>query len=140
VKSLALVLKGWKMKKTFTKVSGGSRSGRYDARLSDEAFELIAARFRALGEPMRLKILHALGKTELSVGELVDATGAGQANVSKHLAVLLDSHMVARRKEGLNVIYRVADATVFDLCDTVCNSVGERLAAQHTAVKRFVGR
>jgi ArsR family transcriptional regulator len=138
VKSLALVLKGWKMKKTFTKVSGGSRSSRYDARLSDEAFELIAARFRALGEPMRLKILHALGKTELSVGELVDATGAGQANVSKHLAVLLDSHMVARRKEGLNVFYRVADATVFDLCDTVCNSVGERLAAQHTAVKRFV--
>ena len=128
------------MKKTFTKVPGGSRSSCHDAQLSGEAFELIAARFRALGEPMRLKIIHALGKNELSVSELVDATGAGQANVSKHLAVLLDSHMVARRKEGLNVFYRVADDTVFNLCDTVCNSVGERLAAQHTAVKRFVRR
>jgi DNA-binding transcriptional ArsR family regulator len=127
-------------KKTIITVPGRLRSGRNDAQLSEEAFALIAARFRALGEPMRLKILHALGNNEISVGDLVEATGAGQANVSKHLAVLLDSHLVTRRKDGLNVFYRVTDETVFDLCDTVCKSVGERLAAQHTAVKRFVGR
>ena len=127
-------------KKTFIRASGRLRSSRTDAQLSDEAFALIAARFRALAEPMRLKILHALGNSEISVGDLVEATGAGQANVSKHLAVLLDAHLVTRRKEGLNVFYRVTDEMVFDLCDTVCNSVGERLAAQHTAVKRFVGR
>ena len=127
-------------KKALIKSPGRLRPSRNDAQLSDEAFALIAARFRALGEPMRLKILHALGKDEISVGDLVEATGAGQANVSKHLAVLLDAHLVARRKEGLNVFYRVADETVFDLCDTVCESVGERLAVQHSAVKRFVGR
>jgi ArsR family transcriptional regulator len=108
--------------------------------LSEEAFALIAARFRALAEPMRLKILHALGDREVSVGELVEATGAGQANVSKHLGVLLDAHLVVRRKEGLNVLYRVADESVFDLCDAVCRSVGERLAEQHSAVRRFAGR
>lgn len=108
--------------------------------MTDQAFELIAARFRALAEPMRLRILHSLGDREMSVGELVEAARAGQANVSKHLAVLLEAHLVARRKEGLNVFYRVADETVFDLCDAVCRSVGERLAAQHTAVKRFAGR
>jgi ArsR family transcriptional regulator len=100
---------------------------------------LIATRFRALAEPNRLKILHALGQDEMSVGELVRSIGAGQANVSKHLAVLLDAHLVARRKDGLNVIYRVADKTVFELCESVCNSVGERLAVQHSAVRRFSG-
>ena len=110
------------------------------AQLTEEALELIAARFRVLAEPMRLKILNALGEAELSVSDLVEAIGAGQANVSKHLSMLADARMVIRRKEGLNVFYRVADQTVFDLCDAVCSSLGERLAAQHDAVKHFSGR
>jgi DNA-binding transcriptional ArsR family regulator len=107
--------------------------------LTEEALELIAARFRVLAEPMRLKILHTLGCNEITVSELVEATGAGQANVSKHLAVLADARLVARRKEGLNVYYRVADQTVFDLCDAVCSSLGEKLSAQHDAVRHFAG-
>lgn len=110
------------------------------AQLTDEALELIAARFRVLAEPMRLKILNALGEDEMSVTELVGATAAGQANVSKHLAMLADARLVARRKEGLNVYYRVADDTVFDLCNAVCSSLGEKLAAQHDAVRHFSGR
>jgi ArsR family transcriptional regulator len=102
--------------------------------------ELIAARFRALSEPMRLKILHTLGGGEMSVSGIVGATGAGQANVSKHLSMLLEAGLVARRKEGLNVFYRVADETVFDLCETVCSSLNERLAAQRDAVKSFAGK
>jgi len=108
--------------------------------MTEEALAIIAGRFRALAEPMRLKILHSLGAREMNVGELVEATDAGQANISKHLAILLDSHLVTRRKEGLNVFYRVADETVFDLCETVCRSVGEKLAVQHNAVKRFTGK
>lgn len=107
--------------------------------LTEEALELIASRFRVLAEPMRLKILHTLGCNEITVSELVEATGAGQANVSKHLAVLADARLVARRKEGLNVYYRVADQTVFDLCDAVCSSLGEKLSAQHDAVRHFAG-
>jgi ArsR family transcriptional regulator len=110
------------------------------AQLTEDAIELIAARFRVLAEPMRLKILNALGEDEMSVTDLVEATAAGQANISKHLSMLADARMVVRRKEGLNVFYRVADQTVFDLCDAVCSSLGERLAAQHDAVRRFSGR
>ena len=125
---------------TKTRELKGGASKQRHAQLTEEALELIAARFRVLAEPMRLKILNTLGEDEMSVTELVDATAAGQANVSKHLAMLADARLVARRKEGLNVYYRVADETVFDLCDAVCSSLGDRLAAQHDAVRHFSGR
>jgi ArsR family transcriptional regulator len=101
--------------------------------LSDEALSLIASRFRLLGEPLRLKILNALRDRELSVTELVEATGAGQANVSKHLGLLLTGGLVARRKEGNLSYYYIADETIFHLCEIVCGSLGERLAAQRDA-------
>jgi len=88
--------------------------------LNDEALELIAGRFRMLSEPMRLRILNALGENEMSVTQLVAATGANQANISKHLSALLQAGIVSRRKEGLTANYRVSDATIFDLCDLVC--------------------
>jgi DNA-binding transcriptional ArsR family regulator len=108
--------------------------------LTPEALELIAARFRVLAEPMRLRILHALGDREVTVGELVEELEAGQANVSKHLGLLLDASIVRRRKEGLNAFYSVADATIFELCDLVCSSLGERLAAQRGAVVGYTKR
>ncbi len=123
-----------------TRGAKDTRSSRHHERFTEEALELIAARFRVLGEPMRLKILSTLGESEMTVTELVEATGAGQANVSKHLAMLANARLVARRKEGLNVCYRVSDETVFDLCGAVCSSLGTRLAAQHDAVKHFSNR
>jgi DNA-binding transcriptional ArsR family regulator len=105
--------------------------------LTEEAFALIAGRFRALAEPMRLKLLHELGDLELSVSELVEATGAGQANVSKHLALMLDAGLVSRRKDGLKVFYRVADPSIFDMCEAVCSSLGDRLAAHREAIQGF---
>src|SRR5690242_12676762 len=95
--------------------------------LTEEALGLIAARFRILSEPMRLKLLHVLGRDEMSVGDLVQATGGGQANVSKHLSLLLDAGIVRRRKEGLSVFYRVSDGTIFELCELVCASVDQQL-------------
>lgn len=118
----------------------GVASRQRHKQLTEDALELIAARFRVLAEPMRLKILDTLGDREMTVTDLVEATAAGQANVSKHLAILADARLVARRKEGLNVYYRVADETVFDLCNVVCSSLGDGLAAQHDAVKHFSGR
>lgn len=88
--------------------------------LNDEALELIAFRFRMLSEPMRLRILNALGSDEMTVSELVLVTGANQANVSKHLSALLNAGIVSRRKAGLTANYRVSDPTIFDLCDIVC--------------------
>ena len=123
---------------------GGSdrtrRGLRLQEGLTEEAFELIAGRFRVLAEPMRLRLLHALGDAEMSVSDLVAATNAGQANVSKHLGILLDSGLVARRKAGLNVFYRVADPSVFDMCEAVCSSVGRRLTAHHAAIRGLGAR
>ncbi len=108
--------------------------------LTEEALELIATTFRVLSEPMRLKILHTLDKDEMSVGELVEATGGSQANISKHLNILFEAGMVSRRKEGLNTFYRISDEMVFDLCEAVCSSLGKRLITQQQAIKNFTGR
>ena len=98
--------------------------------LSDAALAMIAERFKLLAEPMRLKILHSLWNGELTVGEIVAATGALQANVSKHLGTLQLAGLVRRRKDGLNVYYEIADDTIFALCEVVCNSLHDRLVAQ----------
>jgi DNA-binding transcriptional ArsR family regulator len=98
--------------------------------LSDAALHMIADRFKVLAEPMRLKILHTLWDGELTVGEIITATNALQANVSKHLGILQQAGLVNRRRDGLNVCYRICDETVFELCEAVCASLQDRLTAQ----------
>jgi Predicted transcriptional regulators len=85
--------------------------------------EVIAERFRILGEPMRIRLLDALREAPATVQELQAATDASQQNVSKHLGVLLRSGMVSRRKEGNYSLYAIADESVFDLCEQVCGGM-----------------
>jgi DNA-binding transcriptional ArsR family regulator len=101
------------------------------AELNEEALAMIASRFRQMADPLRLKILYTLGDGEMNVTDLVKATGAGQANVSKQLSTLLSAQIVARRKEGLNAIYRVSDETIFKLCEVVCSSLKDQLKTRH---------
>ena len=96
------------------------------ARLSREALELVAQRFRALGDATRLALLQALFDGERTVQELCELSGASQANASKHLALLLEQGLVARRRDGLYTRYRVNDATLQRLCGLVCASLAER--------------
>jgi DNA-binding transcriptional ArsR family regulator len=98
--------------------------------LSDTALELIALRFKALSEASRLKLIHALRNGERSVSDLVTNTRLTQANASRHLQVLVDAGILKRRKEGLSVLYAIADEGIFDLCETVCGGVQQKLA-QH---------
>lgn len=91
--------------------------------LNDKTLELIAERFRLLGDPVRLRLLQTLERGELSVADLVAATGAAQASVSKHLQLLLRGGLVQRRRQGMFVYYSVADSRVFELCDVVCGSL-----------------
>lgn len=90
------------------------------ARLSPEVIALVAERFHALAEPARLHIMQALRAGERTVGELVEATGLGTANVSKHLQLLHAAGFVTRRKHGLYVHYGLAGEDVFRLCDIMC--------------------
>jgi ArsR family transcriptional regulator len=91
--------------------------------MPEALLEFIAQRFRAMGEPMRLRILMLLEEGERTVGDLVEALDATQANVSKHLGVLTASGLLARRKEGLNAYYSIADPMIFNMCEMVCGSL-----------------
>ena len=102
--------------------------------LTPELLELVAERFKALAEPARLRILNALRQGEKTVSELMDATGFGRANISKHLQMLHSLGFVERRKEGVFAYYSLADESVFELCDIVCG----RLAAEADARDRIL--
>lgn len=102
--------------------------------LPEELADLIARRFRALSDPLRVRILDLLRDQELSVSVLAEQLGAGQQNVSKHLAVLVESGMLARRKDGTHAYYRIADEGVFALCEQVCGSLQAQLAALNALV------
>ena len=104
--------------------------------LPADLVELIARRFRVLGEPMRIRLLDHLREGEATVGELSQALAASQQNVSKHLAVLTDAGVLGRRKEGNHVYYRIADEGVFALCEDVCGSLQEQLRSLSELIAR----
>jgi DNA-binding transcriptional ArsR family regulator len=95
--------------------------------LSADLVELIARRFRALSEPTRIRLLDELRDGERSVNELAGVLGAGQQNVSKHLSVLADAGVIARRRDGNHVYYRIVDDGVLGLCRQVCGSLEQQL-------------
>jgi len=85
----------------------------------------MAARFRALGEPMRLRILQTVCKEPRSVNDIVAATGSTQANISKHLALLTTAGILEREKDGQRVFYGVKDKLAVKLCELVRAQVTE---------------
>ena len=99
-------------------------------KLTAEVLMLVAQRFKALAEPARLQIVSCLRHGEMSVSDLVDETGLGQANISKHLHLLHAMGFVRRRKEGLFVYYALADKDVFRLCDVMCGRLEKELKAR----------
>jgi DNA-binding transcriptional ArsR family regulator len=111
-------------------VNGGSgRVGVAHPLLPDDLVELIADRFRALAEPTRIKLLDRLGQGEATVLELTALVGTTQQNVSKHLNLLQHAGIVAHRKQGNFSYYRIADETVYALCEAVCGSLQNRFDA-----------
>lgn len=90
--------------------------------------ELIASRFRLLGEPMRIRILDGLRDGPATVAELQALTGASQQNLSKHLGMLLEAGMLRRTKDGTRAFFSIADESLFDLCEQVCGSMRRQVA------------
>lgn len=99
-------------------------------KMSTEAVSVVAARFKVLSEPLRLHILQYLENGESSVTSVTKAVDSTQPNVSKHLRMLQDEGLVAKRQDGNTVYYRIADETVFELCDVVCGSLKEKFTGQ----------
>lgn len=99
---------------------------KFELNMSDKMMDLVARRFRTLGEPYRLRMLQTLESGEMSVGDMVAALEGNQPNVSKHLQILHEAGLVSRRREGTTIFYSISDPMVFKLCDLVCRSEAER--------------
>jgi DNA-binding transcriptional ArsR family regulator len=111
--------------------------------LPPEALEQVATYFQALSEPTRLQILNLLRQGEHNVGELAELCGCTSANVSRHLALLTRQGLVERTSRGTSVYYRIADESVYALCDLVCGNIARRIeetASERQAFVRSVGR
>jgi DNA-binding transcriptional ArsR family regulator len=92
-----------------------------------ELAEVIAQRFRVIGDATRIRVLDALRQGELSVGQLAELLGTSQQNASKHLGTLLQAGIVSRRKVGTTAFYAVADESVFALCEQICGALQSQL-------------
>ena len=85
--------------------------------LPEGAIEAVAARFKALGEVSRLKIIQALHTREMSVTEIVEETEL------RHLSVLASTKLIGKRKDGSSALYRIIDQNLNEICSIVCKSV-----------------
>lgn len=92
-----------------------------------ELAEVIAQRFRVIGDSTRIRVLDALRQEELSVGQLAELLGTSQQNASKHLGTLLQAGIVSRRKVGTTAFYAVTDESVFALCEQICGALQSQL-------------
>ncbi len=108
--------------------------------MSAKMMELVARRFRTLGEPFRLRLLQQLEQGEKTVGELAEALDGNQPNVSKHLGILHEAGLVSRRREGNSIVYAISDPMVFRLCDLVCRSESERSRREFEALNDTAAR
>ena len=97
--------------------------------LPPDLAEMIAARFKLLGEPMRLRIIDRVRAGETGVGALAEELGTSQQNVSKHLQTLHGAGILSRRREGNSVLYSLADPGMIEMCDQVCGSMEQQLAS-----------
>lgn len=104
--------------------------------MPQEALNQVATYFQALSEPTRLQILNLLRQGERNVGELAQLCGYTSANISRHLSVLTKQGLVAKQGRGTSVYYRIADESVYALCDLVCGSIARQF--EKTAQERAV--
>jgi DNA-binding transcriptional ArsR family regulator len=102
---------------------------------SPTAMTMIAEFFKMLSEVSRLEIVCALKKGPLTVSRIIEVTGLGQANVSKHLKLLTNAQILSRQQQGVNVVYEISNPIIFPLCDLVCNSLVNQIHYQNQALE-----
>ncbi|MBI2413807.1 MAG: winged helix-turn-helix transcriptional regulator [Deltaproteobacteria bacterium] len=105
--------------------------------MKKEIFELQAEICKTLSNPKRLEIIAALKDGELSVGDLVDRLGITKANVSQHLAVLRQRKVVATRREGVNIYYRINNPKIIEACALMKAVLMEQLADGEKLARRI---
>jgi len=101
------------------------------SQLSPEALSLMAGFFKVLAEASRLQIVCVLKSGSKSVTEIIEATGLGQANVSKHLKMLAQAGIVSRKAQGVSAYYQIANPFIFELCELVCDALSIQIEQQN---------
>ncbi|NCO74256.1 MAG: winged helix-turn-helix transcriptional regulator [Cyanobacteria bacterium] len=107
------------------------------ASMSPSALSMVADFFKVLSEVSRLNIVCCLRGGSKNVTEIIEVTGLGQANVSKHLKMLAQVGVVTRTQRGINVYYEITNPFVFQLCDVVCNSISMQIQQQHQQLSQL---
>jgi DNA-binding transcriptional ArsR family regulator len=107
------------------------------AQLTPAALAQVADYFKVLSELSRLQVLCVLKSGSKNVSEIMEVTGLGQANVSKHLKILAQAGIVTRQPKGVTVYYAITDPLIFDLCDLVCQSLETRLQKQSQQLQQL---
>jgi len=100
-----------------------SRNPTSDTLESDEVFELAAEVFKVMSAPMRLKIISALCDGEKNVSELLQRIPTTQPNMSQHLNTLHRAGVLGRRRDGVQIYYRIINDRVVTLCRAVCTQI-----------------
>ncbi len=103
-------------------------------------FDLVARRLKALADASRLAVLRRLCAGEKCVTELVEETGFGQANVSKHLRILLGEGFVLARRDRRKVFYRLPNGMSEEICAIICRSIREKAASEKRMLARYLKR
>ncbi|MGF1567946.1 MAG: ArsR/SmtB family transcription factor [Nodosilinea sp.] len=107
------------------------------AQLTPGALAQVADYFKVLSELSRLQVLCVLKSGSKNGSEIMEATGLGQANVSKHLKILAQAGIVTRQPKGVTVYYAITDPLIFDLCELVCQSLETRLQEQSQQLQQL---
>ncbi len=97
----------------------------------------VAEYFKILSQVSRLQVLCSLKSEAKNVTQIIQETGLGQANVSKHLNVLTQAGMVTRKPEGISVFYKITDPVIFEICDLVCGRLAIRLQEQSQQLEQL---
>lgn len=107
------------------------------SKLSPEALVYVADFFKVLSEVSRLQIVCCLKSGSKNVTQIMEETGLGQANVSKHLKLLAQAGIVSRTQVGVSVYYEIANPFLFELCDLVCHSLLSQIQKQNQQIKQL---
>ena len=108
-------------KQAAVKKSGASKSK--EQREIDKMLSLAAETFRVMSAPMRLKIINCLCQEEKNVGQLLDEIKTTQPNMSQHLNTLYKAKILGKRRDGVQIYYRIINDRVVTLCRAVCTQI-----------------
>ncbi|MCC5632801.1 metalloregulator ArsR/SmtB family transcription factor [Nostoc sphaeroides CHAB 2801] len=106
---------------------------------TSEVLAPVAEYFKVLSETSRLQILSCLRTGPMNVTEIGEATGLGQANLSKHLKVLTQAGLISRQPKGVSVYYAISDPVIFDLCELVCDRIGNQIQKRAKEFEQIKG-